>query len=146
MFHNGYCYVSIFLSPINQHVQIFPCNGTVIKQEYDKTGKFNLATDIDKCRHNEKAIHYIMIKNYSLLKLTQISGFLPRCISYIKPIDTVSAGDYLGMIKFGSRVDLLFPIRSPDGLSAFQPSHMLTVGQKITYGNLLGKYQPMANK
>jgi phosphatidylserine decarboxylase len=129
-----HCYISIFLSPINIHTQIYPVNGTVISRQYDRTGKFGLATDIDKCRNNEKKIHTILMNNNRLLRITQIAGFLPRRItSSDKVPEQVLAGEYLGMIKFGSRVDLLFPISYGFVLQ-------IQKNQSITIGDIIGQY------
>ena len=102
--------VSVFLSVFNNHTQIYPVNGKVIKRIYDNTGKFNIVIDRYKSRDNEKKIHTIKMKNNNIVKVVQIAGFLPRRIvsSDEVPLD-VKAGQYLGMIKFGSRVDLIFP-------------------------------------
>jgi phosphatidylserine decarboxylase len=126
------CYISIFLSPINIHTQVYPVNGTVVKRIYDQTGQFELATDVDKCRDNEKKIHYILTPNLKLLKMTQIAGFLPRRItSSDKVPEEVQAGEYMGMIKFGSRVDLMFPIDNNFQLH-------IKKGQHVTIGNIIG--------
>ena len=102
--------VSVFLSVFNNHTQIYPVNGTVIKRVYDDTGQFNIVIDRYKSRDNEKKIHTIKMKNNNIVEVIQIAGFLPRRIvsSNVVPLD-VNAGEYLGMIKFGSRVDLIFP-------------------------------------
>lgn len=108
---NKHLYVSIFLSPFNKHTQIYPVNGTVVHRVYDETGKFGLATTIDKCRNNEKKIHTIQMCSGKLMRVTQIAGFLPRRISSSDDINVdVKAGEYLGIIKFGSRVDILVPV------------------------------------
>jgi phosphatidylserine decarboxylase len=102
-------FVSIFLSPFNVHNQIYPVNGIVTSQYYDKTGIFSLAINKAKSRYNDKVIHKIQTQ-YGYVTITQISGFLPRCIVYNHKVNhRVQAGEYLGMIKFGSRVDLKIP-------------------------------------
>ena len=107
---NNRILVSVFLSVFNNHTQIYPVNGKVIKRVYDDTGQFNIVIDRYKSRDNEKKIHTIKMKNNNIVKVIQIAGFLPRRIvsSDVVPLD-VKAGEYLGMIKFGSRVDLIFP-------------------------------------
>ena len=107
---NNRILVSIFLSVFNNHTQIYPVNGKVIDRVYDETGKFDIVIDRYKSRDNEKKIHTITMKNNNIVKVVQIAGFLPRRItsSDTVPLD-VEAGEYLGMIKFGSRVDLIFP-------------------------------------
>ena len=106
---NNRILVSIFLSVFDNHTQIYPVNGKVIKRVYDDTGQFGIVIDRYKSRDNEKKIHTIRMKNNNIVKVVQIAGFLPRRIvsSDVVPLD-VEAGEYLGMIKFGSRVDLIF--------------------------------------
>jgi phosphatidylserine decarboxylase len=105
--------VSIFLSPFDIHTQYYPTHGHVVEQVYDCTGKFHLAYELNKSNHNEKVITIMKNLNYGkqerYIKITQIAGFLVRRISTIhRQQQLVHAGDYLGMIKFGSRVDLEF--------------------------------------
>lgn len=103
-------HVSVYMNIFNNHTQIYPINGMVIDRIYDQTGKFDIVIDHDKCRENEKKIHTILSNNGEIVTVTQIAGFLPRRItsSYLTP-EPVNAGQYLGMIKFGSRVDIAFP-------------------------------------
>lgn len=127
-YSGGYCYVSVFLSPFDIHTQMYPVNGTVVSRVYDQTGKFGLATDLDKCRDNEKKIHLIKMANGSLVRMTQIAGFLPRRITSSDVVpEKVLAGEYLGMIKFGSRVDLVFECLS---------RCVVAVGDRVTHGDL----------
>ena len=103
-------HISIYLNVFNNHTQIYPVNGVVVDRVYDETGKFDLVNDMDKSRDNEKKIHTIKMKNNNFVKITQIAGFFPRrIVSSNKVPECVMAGAYLGMIKFGSRVDLVFP-------------------------------------
>ena len=102
-------HISIFLSIFNKHTQIYPVNGTVINRIYDRSGKYNLVINMDKSKYNEKKIHIIKMKNGNTLSVTQIAGFLPRCITSSNKVpEEVKSGEYMGIIKFGSRVDLLF--------------------------------------
>lgn len=105
--------VSIFLSPLDVHTQYYPTHGHVIKHEHDLNGKFHLAYEWDKSNENEKVITWMKNLNYEkeerIVKITQIAGYLVRRISTPPRIGCyVNAGDYLGMIKFGSRVDIEF--------------------------------------
>jgi phosphatidylserine decarboxylase len=98
------------MSVFNNHTQIYPANGTVVNRIYDRTGQFNIVVNQEKSRHNEKKIHNIIMNNKKLITITQIAGFLPRCITSSDIIpEKVKAGQYLGMIKFGSRIDITFP-------------------------------------
>ena len=125
--------VSVFLSVFNNHTQIYPVNGTVIKRVYDDTGQFNIVIDRYKSRDNEKKIHTIKMKNNNIVEVIQIAGFLPRRIasSNVVPLD-VNAGEYLGMIKFGSRVDLIFP----GDINKL----LVTLHDKIKLGDIIYEY------
>jgi phosphatidylserine decarboxylase len=101
-------HISIFMSVFNGHTQIYPVNGEVIKRIYDNTGQFNIVINKSKSRFNEKKIHTLRT-DHGIVTVTQIAGFLPRRISSSeKTPELVQAGEYLGMIKFGSRIDLAF--------------------------------------
>lgn len=101
--------MSIYINFFNNHTQIYPVNGLLLKKIYDNTGKFELANNVRKSRFNEKKIHTIKMKNGGEVKVTQIAGFFPRrIVSAKKENEKVMAGEYLGIIKFGSRVDLEF--------------------------------------
>lgn len=125
--------VSIYLNFLNNHTQIYPVNGNVIKRIYDNTGKFALANNIKKSKYNEKKIHIIRMSNNKLLKITQIAGFFVRkIVSSEKVPKKVLAGEYLGMIKFGSRVDLEFEGDITD--------IKIKNGQKINIGDIIYSY------
>ena len=117
----------IFLGIHNIHIQIYPVNGVVIDRCYDKSGKFELVMDLEKSKHNEKKIHTIKTNNNKLITVSQIAGFLPRAIVSDTTINKkVNAGMYLGMIKFGSRVDV----------SVQKPFHTsIRVGDRVHIGD-----------
>jgi phosphatidylserine decarboxylase len=100
--------VSIFMSLASVHVNRAPGDGRIVRVEH-RPGKFELAwkTEVDK--ENER--NYILIEsdNEKIL-VVQIAGFLARRItSYVHEGDTVKRGDPLGIIAFGSRVDIYIP-------------------------------------
>jgi phosphatidylserine decarboxylase len=100
--------VSIFMSLASVHVNRAPTGGRIARIEH-RPGKFALAwkTDVDK--ENER--NYILIEgdNEKIL-VVQIAGFLARRItSYVRTGDMVKRGDPLGIIAFGSRVDIYIP-------------------------------------
>lgn len=135
-------FISIFLSPMNIHTQIYPANALVLSHTYDHTGKFDIVSDSDKSRENEKAIHMYQLPNNAVIQFNQIAGFLPRRIVYDEQINhTVVAGSYMGMIKFGSRVDLYIPVMSPDRRQKFVLSSNIQEGSRITIGDLVGRYE-----
>ncbi len=132
-----YYYVPIFLSPLNRHTQVYPCNCRVLKREYDRTGKFNIVMNLSKSANNEKKIHTMMMNNGAVLQMTQIAGFLPRMITSAEECGRYTAGEYFGMIKFGSRVDLLLPKTAPNGERLILG---IRKGQQISLGEYLGGY------
>lgn len=130
---NGLYYVAIFLSPFNKHTQIYPINGTVVNRTYDHTGRFDIVMDINKSRWNEKKIHTIIANNKRKIQMYQIAGFLPRMITSSEETPmTVQAGEYLGMMKFGSRVDLIF---SDDC------ELLVRHGQNVEIGDVICRFQ-----
>jgi len=100
--------VSIFMSPMDVHVNRSPCKGRIVKVVH-KPGEFALAFKKDIDKENER--NYILIqKGEERVLLVQIAGFLARrIISYVKEGDLVERGDAVGMIAFGSRVDIYIP-------------------------------------
>lgn len=101
--------IPIFLSPFDIHYQIYPISGILTNILYDNTGKYELAYKVNKSNKNEKAIHTILNK-HGEFKIFQIAGTLVRRISYFnKPITKINTGEFLGMIHFGSRVDIIIP-------------------------------------
>ncbi len=102
--------VSIFMSPFNVHVNRNPISGEVSFAKYHK-GKYLVAWHPKSSEENERTT--VVIKNNSGTEVLfrQIAGALARRICYyIKPGDQVKQGDEMGFIKFGSRVDLFFPL------------------------------------
>jgi len=100
--------VSIFMSLASVHVNRAPASGRISRVEH-RPGKFALAwkTDVDK--DNER--NYILIdRDDEKILVVQIAGFLARRItSYVSEGEMVRRGDHLGIIAFGSRVDIYFP-------------------------------------
>jgi phosphatidylserine decarboxylase len=102
-------YIAMFLSPLDIHYQFFPVSGKVKDIIYDATGKFELAYELNKSNDNEKCIHVINNKHGDFI-LYQIAGFLVRRISpYDKVGESYESGECIGIIKLGSRVDLIIP-------------------------------------
>ena len=98
--------ISIFMSPLNVHVNRIPVSG---KLEYLKyyQGKYFAAFEDKASEKNERAEFGIESK-FGKVFFTQVAGFIARRIIYtIKPDDNVKIGERFGMIKFGSRVDVV---------------------------------------
>ena len=99
--------VSTFMSPFDVHVNRIPISGKVIDAIYCP-GKFKMAMgDIEK--DNEKNLLVIQ-SEFGKFGVIQIAGFVARrIVQYVNVGDEVKIGDRLGMIRFGSRVDLILP-------------------------------------
>jgi phosphatidylserine decarboxylase len=100
--------LSIFLSIFNVHVNRSPIGGRIEAIDY-KQGKFKAAFNHAASVENERNI--IMVSQGDLkLVFIQIAGLIARRIVCWKKVgDTVSKGELVGLIRFGSRVDVLFP-------------------------------------
>lgn len=101
--------VSIFMSPLNVHVQRNPVTGDVVYSQYHK-GKYLVAWHPKSSTENERHTT-VYRKNGKEVLTKQIAGALAkRIINYVKAGQQVKQGDEMGFIKFGSRVDLLLPL------------------------------------
>ena len=100
--------VSIFLSIFNVHINRAPMTGQVVHTLYT-SGQFFPAFREKASHLNEQNI--ILIKNGPLLvQVRQIAGLIARrMVCWVKEGDPLCRGDRLGLIKFGSRVDLFVP-------------------------------------
>lgn len=101
--------LSIFMSPLNVHVNRNPVSGEVLYSQYHK-GKYLVAWHPKSSTDNER--HTVVYRHNNKEILTkQIAGALAkRIVNYLKPGDVVKQGGEMGFIKFGSRVDLLLPL------------------------------------
>ncbi|MBI2541653.1 phosphatidylserine decarboxylase [Candidatus Woesearchaeota archaeon] len=103
------CYViSIFMSPLDVHINRSPIEGTVKSIKHTK-GKFFEAYNLEKSLQNEK--NEIIIENRKLkVKVIQIAGFLARRIRcYVNKNQKVNKGAKIGMICLGSQATLVLP-------------------------------------
>ena len=100
--------LSIFLSIFDVHVNRSPMNGRIEAIDY-KRGKFKPAFNHDASVENERNTIMVSQGNVKLV-FTQIAGIIARRIVCWKKVgDTVAKGELIGLIRFGSRVDVLFP-------------------------------------
>ncbi|HEX2966679.1 MAG TPA: phosphatidylserine decarboxylase family protein [Syntrophorhabdaceae bacterium] len=111
-FIGGNCVrISIFMSPADVHVNRAPCSGRILKVVH-RSGEFAVAFKKDIDKENERNNILIENKEGEKILVVQIAGFLARrIVSYVKETDTVEQGERIGMIAFGSRVDIYFPKR-----------------------------------
>jgi len=101
--------ISIFMSPLNVHVNRNPVGGDVVYSQYHK-GKYLVAWNPKSSTDNER--HTVVYrKDGRELLVKQIAGALAkRIINYLKPGMQVKQAAEMGFIRFGSRVDVLLPL------------------------------------
>ena len=119
--------ISIFMSPLDVHVNRSPIEGEVVSVRHSK-GKFYNAARAEAFE-NEKT-ETIIDSKIGMLKVIQIAGFLARRIeTFIKPGEKVIAGQRIGIIKLGSQVTLIMP---KDKINL-----TVTKGQKVKAGSTI---------
>ena len=100
--------ISIFMSPLDVHVNRNPVSGTVEQVEHS-AGKFRAAF-ADKASLDNERNALVLESGGRRYLLVQIAGALARrIVCHVAPGDRVRRGDRFGMIMFGSRVDLFLP-------------------------------------
>ncbi len=108
-FHADVWQVSIFMSPLNVHVNRNPISGVVKHTRYVK-GEYFAAFEDKASEKNEQMIVGLENANGKVM-FKQIAGFIARrIVCSLKSGDTVNIGERFGMIKFGSRVDVFLPL------------------------------------
>ena len=132
---NGICAephrkISIFMSPLNVHVNRIPCDGVVREVRYHP-GKF-LVASLDKASElNERNTVIMETPRRQKVAFTQIAGLVARrIVCYLQPMDSVQRGERYGLIRFGSRMEVSFPMNW---------QVLVSPGQKV-----LGAYTPLA--
>jgi len=100
--------VSIFLAIWNVHVNRAPAEGTITRLEY-KPGKFLAAWDANASFQNEQNI-FTQSTQHGEIMYKQIAGWIARrVVSWKKAGETVGRGERIGLVRFGSRVDVWLP-------------------------------------
>jgi len=104
--------ISIFMSVFNVHVNRIPVSGKIDDIKYHP-GKF-LVASLDKAsEHNERNALFIETAKGIKIAVVQIAGLVARrIVCYLNQGDSIQTGERLGLIKFGSRVDLYLPVDS----------------------------------
>ncbi len=121
--------IGIFLSIFNVHINRAPTRGRLDKVEY-KAGRYINAMHPDCGKVNEaNALWFTRLDEPTCsLQVRQISGAIARrIVCEVKPQDNLTAGQAFGMIKFGSRTELIVPQRA-----GFKP--LVAVGDKVKAG------------
>jgi phosphatidylserine decarboxylase len=105
----NYTRVSIFMSVFDVHINRTPISGRIKRIAY-VPGKF-VNADLDKASEDNERQHFLVESTDGLrVGFTQIAGLVARRIlAFVKEGDTVEAGQRIGLIRFGSRVDVYLP-------------------------------------
>lgn len=120
--------VSIFMSPINVHVNRNPISGVVSFFKYHP-GKFLVAWHPKSSTDNERTTVVVRNKSGVEILFRQIAGAMARRIVwYVKEGQQVKQGEEFGFIKFGSRVDLFLPLDATVNVN---------IGDKVTGGKTI---------
>lgn len=100
--------LSVFMSPLNVHVNRIPIDGKVDYLKYVE-GEYLVASG-DKASEKNERSEIGITSRYGKILFTQVAGYVARRIVYeLKEGQTVRMGERFGMIKFGSRVDVIVP-------------------------------------
>jgi phosphatidylserine decarboxylase len=104
--------ISIFMSPVNVHVNRAPVAGVISFFKYHP-GKYLVAWHPKSSLENERTTVAVRMQNGAEVVFRQIAGALARRIKwYIKEGQPIEQGQEFGFIKFGSRVDIFLPLEA----------------------------------
>jgi phosphatidylserine decarboxylase len=127
--------ISIFLSPLNVHVNRTPIGGRILDVQY-RAGRFLPAYRRDAATENERT-EIRIDHNGQIVICRQVVGFLARrVVCRLSKGMEVTAGERLGVMKFGSRMDVFLPINS----------HLeVSMGQNVRGGeSVIARLEPVA--
>src|SRR5437016_3564636 len=100
--------ISVFMSVFDCHVNRSPIGGRIEKIVY-KPGTF-ISADLDKASEDNERNAYLIATGRETIAVVQIAGLIARrIVCFVREGTTVRAGERLGMIRFGSRVDVYLP-------------------------------------
>jgi phosphatidylserine decarboxylase len=105
--------ISIFMSVFDCHINRSPVAGRIERIVY-RAGKF-ISADVDKAsEENERNAFVIVTETAQRLAVVQIAGLIARrIVCFARESDLLGAGQRIGMIRFGSRVDVYLPVGTP---------------------------------
>ncbi len=120
--------ISIFMSVFDVHINRSPISGTVRRVVYIP-GKF-LNADLDKASEENERQHILVERgDGTRIGFTQIAGLVARrIVPFVKPGDMLAGGQRVGLIRFGSRVDVYLP-------AGTEPS--VLIGQRVIAGETI---------
>ena len=120
--------ISIFMSPLNVHVNRAPCDGTVEEVRHCP-GKFYSAFKDDASILNEHITMLLDSDIHGKIVVKQIAGSIARrCVCRVKPGANLKQGERYGMIKFSSRADIFLPL---DAEVKVKLNDQVTAGETI---------------
>jgi phosphatidylserine decarboxylase len=100
--------ISIFMSVFDCHVNRSPVAGRVERMVY-RAGKF-LSADLDKASEDNERNSFVIATSGARIAVIQIAGLVARrIVPFVREGDAIAAGQRIGMIRFGSRVDVYLP-------------------------------------
>jgi phosphatidylserine decarboxylase len=109
--------ISIFMSPVNVHVNRMPVGGSISYFKYHP-GKYLVAWHPKSSTENERTTVVTKMKSGTEILFRQIAGALARRIKwYVKEGQLLEQGEEFGFIKFGSRVDIFLPVNAKINVS-----------------------------
>lgn len=124
-------HVAVFLSPLNVHIQYTPCEGQIIEQTYKK-GEFNMAHLFEKSNYNERMETVISNNIFGKVKILQIAGLLARSIvNFYTKGDILEQSVPLGLIRLGSRVDIILNDNKKYHLMPLKPGDKIKIGDPL---------------
>lgn len=101
--------VSVFMSPLNVHINWFPAKGKVLYEKYHP-GKYLVAWNPKSSTENERTT-VVLETSHGKVLMRQVAGALARrIVCYAQKEQQVAGGQEMGFIKFGSRVDIYLPL------------------------------------
>ncbi|MGA9720850.1 MAG: phosphatidylserine decarboxylase [Candidatus Binatus sp.] len=126
--------VSVFMSPLNVHVNRAPVGGEVVMVEHI-AGEFRAAFRDDASEHNERNLIAMTDASGRTFGMLQVAGYLARrIVCRLRAHDRIQAGQRIGLIMFGSRVDHFFP-------SDYRVT--VSLGQRVRAGeSIIGAIEP----
>ena len=117
------------MSPLNVHVNRIPIDGLVTHVKYHR-GKFLVAYD-DKASSDNERSEFVIESRFGNVFFTQVAGYVARKIVYeLQKGDRVKIGERFGMIKFGSRVDVVVPAA---WITELKKDDVVTAGETILF-------------
>jgi phosphatidylserine decarboxylase len=125
---DGRTRISIFLNIFDVHVNRSPISGVITDFVYQK-GKFLVASLEEASSDNEQTIITVRAQDGTQVVFKQIAGLIARRIIFSKkPGDSVQAGERIGLIKFGSRMDVIL---GPEWSIEVAPGSRVSAGSSI---------------